>query len=466
MFKKAISGGLDTFRRANSGLTPATRAEHEDYGPEAEEEGIWHYLVTDSSGIRPRKDAVYNKECKLKGSRFSVGTVVVVDRRRRSGWTRWLSLSSGEGWLFDVSPKDRKVRMVEVEVQHGEWQYEVCADRLPVLPRPHLGAPPASAARAGELVTAIERVRPLVRRGAFLKLVGFDGWVVDFLDGAQTLRRARGASTEDEGDSSDKTSPSLSDAVLEEPEGKVEIGEWRYAVLDPAGVTLRSMPTYDKTTKLKSRLEEGEIVSVVERRSAPSTMFLRIEMPGRDGWAFDAQADSRLRFVEVDVERGNWWYRVACDRGVNLRSRCSTAEGSKAQMQQVIQKGALLKVGQRAKIGDTTFLRLKDESGWIFDRKDGRLAAEGPITVQPMRLAGATIVAERDVQLCRAPTREPWAVTKLVLLPQAKVQVATRTSVEGQFWVEVKKAGGMEGWALADSVALDFDVSSAPAWSR
>lgn len=451
MIKKAITGGLDTFRRANSGLTPATRAEYEDFGPEAEEEGTWHYLVTDTAGIRPRKDAVYNKDVKLKGSRFCAGTVVEVDRRRRSGWTRWLWLSSGEGWVFDVSPKDRKVRMVEVEVQHGEWQYEVCADKLPVLPRPQLGAPPASAARAGELVTAVERVRPLVRRGAFLRLVGFDGWVLDFLDGAQTLKRCRETGSEE---------------VVGDLIGDPELGSWRYVVLDPKGVTLRSSPTYDKSAKLKTRLEEGEIVTVLERRSASATMFLRIDMPGREGWAFDAQpgAETRMRLIEVSLDQGSWWYRISSDRGMQLRSRCSTAESSKVQT--VFPKGMLVKVGQRAKVGDTTFLRLKDESGWVFDRKDGKQVADGPITVQPMRSAGATVVSERDVHLTKAPTRELWAATKMVLLPAAKIEVTSRTSVEGQLWVEVKKPGGMQGWAPADAVELDFDVSSAPAWSR
>mmetsp|Transcript_77380 Transcript_77380/g.239632 ORF Transcript_77380/g.239632 Transcript_77380/m.239632 type:complete len:512 (+) Transcript_77380:2-1537(+) len=475
MLKKALTGGLDTFRRANSGLTPATRAEFEDCGPEAEESGTWHYLVTDAAGIRPRKDTVYNKECKLKGSRFSAGTVVEVDRRRRSGWTRWLSLSSGEGWVFDVSPKDRKVRMIEVEVQHGEWQYEVCSDKLHVLPRPHLGAPPASAVCAGELVTAVERVRPLVRRGAFLRLVGFDGWVLDFLDGSQTLRRYGGSSgnegsMDDSFEQADEMSISLSfDPALQasdEALGEPELGAWRYAVLDPRGVTLRSGPTYDKAAKLKARLNEGEIVTVVERRSASDTMFLHVETPGHDGWAFDVQprAGARMRLAEVCLEQGLWWYRVASSSGLQLRSRCSTADSCK--LQQVLPKGILVRVSQRAKVCDTTFLRLKDDSGWIFDRKDCKQFADGPLTVQPMRSASATVVAEGGLPLAEAPTREPWAATKMVLLPNAKVQVTLRTSVEGQTWVEVKKPGGMQGWAPADAVELDFDVSSAPAWSR
>eukprot|EP00408_Alexandrium_pacificum_P013278 CAMPEP_0171214538 /NCGR_PEP_ID=MMETSP0790-20130122/31209_1 /TAXON_ID=2925 /ORGANISM="Alexandrium catenella, Strain OF101" /LENGTH=454 /DNA_ID=CAMNT_0011680275 /DNA_START=54 /DNA_END=1418 /DNA_ORIENTATION=+ len=454
MIKKAITGGLDTFRRANSGLTPATRAQFEDYGPEAEEEGFWYYLVTDTAGIRPRKDAVYSKGCKLKGARFTAGTVLEVDRRRRSGWTRWLSLSSGEGWIFDVSPKDRKVRMVEVEVQHGEWQYMVCADKLPVLPRPEIGAPPTSATCAGQLVTAVERVRPLVRRGAFLRLAGVDGWVLDFLDGAQTLKRCH------------EDSSATDEVVPEGPAGEAELGSWTYTVLDPQGMTLRSAPTYDRSAKLKTRLEEGEIVTVVRRQITAETTFLRVEAPGRSGWAFDAQPgpETRVRLAEVKVETGSWWYRICSDRGMSLRSRCSTAESSKVQ--QVLQKSSLIRVGQRVKIGDTTFLRLKDESGWVFDRKGGRQVAEGPITVQPMRMANATVVAARDVHLARAPTCEPWAATKMVLLPSAKVQVAARTSVEGQVWVEVKKPGGMQGWVPAEAVELEFDVSSAPAWSR
>jgi len=464
MIKKAIAGGLDSFRRAHSGLTPATRAQHADYGPEVEEMGQWHYLVTDSAGIRPRSDACYSKECKVKDSRYPPGTVVEVDKRLRSGWTKWLSLSSGEGWVFDVSPKDRKVRMVEVEVQRGEWQYEVCAEQLPVLPRPQLGATPASAACLGQLVTAVERVRPLVRRGAFLRLVGFDGWVLDFLDGSQTLRRCCGDSTDD--GRSVQTSPPLSPKKgHEDLLGEPEYGDWKYAVLDPKGVTLRCLPTYEKSAKLQSRLEQGEIVNVVERCSATSTMFLRMDIAGQSAWAFDTQpgAVSCMRMSEVIVERGCWWYRVINESGCALRSRCSTVDASKLSI--VLERGALFKVGQRVQVGDTKFLRLWDGSGWLFDRKDGKPIVTGPEMVQWMRSVSATVVAEQGVHLRKAPTDDSWAKTKMVLLQHAKVVVTFKAFVEGRQWLEVKKSS-MEGWVPATAIELDFDVTNAPAWSR
>merc|ERR1719265_2028892 len=104
----------------------------------AEEHGEWHYIVIDPSGMRAREDASYTKDTKKqdKSFRFVEGTVVKIDRRRTAGWTKWLALKSGEGWLFDVSPKDKKVRLMEVEVASGPWPYHCMTERVPILQKP------------------------------------------------------------------------------------------------------------------------------------------------------------------------------------------------------------------------------------------------------------------------------------------------------------------------------------------
>merc|ERR1719476_1169578 len=90
-------------------------------GNAGEERGIWHYLVVDPHGIRARLEPRYSRGTKNNDTyfRYREGTIVTIERRRRGGWTKWLSCS--EGWLFDVSPKDKSVRMLEVDVAHGDW---------------------------------------------------------------------------------------------------------------------------------------------------------------------------------------------------------------------------------------------------------------------------------------------------------------------------------------------------------
>jgi len=479
MLKKAKAFAVPLTARG-SGLPAAIAASGGVHGEGADEKGRWYYLVTDSAGIRPRLDSCYSKQSKSSAQRFIVGTVVEVNRRRKSGWTKWLCLANGEGWLFDISPKDRKVRCVEVEVQQGEWDYEVCIDQLAIMPRPLFGVTTASAPTSlhtGDEVTVVERVRPIIGRGAFLRLASIDGWVLDFVDGQQTLRHRRHVSDitiDSSRDQSDvenlpsdagSLSPlrrSAEDASLGEP----EYGEWSYIVLDPQGITLRSRPTYDKAAKLRSRLEEGELVTVAERRERTDTRFLRIDDSGSTfGWAFEQQPGcSVMRMLEVVLENGSWFYRVVSDKGCALRSRCTTSAGSKTAMGPM--KGAVVRVGQRVKVGSTTFLRLRDGSGWIFDQKDGKHIVEGPLNVQPMRAAAATICADDGAQLLSSPTDEPWAKTKMVLLSNAKVTINFRVPINGVEWMEVSKLGGMQGWLPAKAVELENAVFNSPGWAR
>lgn len=252
--------------------------------------------------------------------------------------------------------------------------------------------------------------------------------------------------------------------------GEPQHGKWDYVVVDPKGLTLRSEPSYDPSKKTVRRIEEGEVVSVVEKVSGDGCTFLRIDSP--QGWCFDQQpgvssGKYRLRMMEVNVERGIWYYFVTAERGVAIRSRCSHAEGAKCGKGPL--KGALVTVTERAKIGESFFLRLK-EGGWIFDVKNGRKVLKGPTEMQMLpSFTMASVRAQATlgnncsggIHLQSSPTNQKWAVTKFFLLHASKVQATCCCEAEGICWIFVKKGeGGIEGWAPADTIHLESSPDS------
>lgn len=514
---------------AVSGLPAATSAVGESVA-DHEEEGLWYYLVVDPAGIRPRAHASYDKGSKdpEKFGKVAVGAVLSIERRRKAGWTRWLCIKGGGGWVFDISPKDKKVRLAEVEVlgpDRGEWVYEVHADS-PIFPtlgaltvsqrssqglsRPGCRAPllsgeegdlgsvsgqgfdrgalmpvsspsrksgrggaspllagaggPASpsALRRGELVTITERVRPILGKGTYLKLVDSRGWAVDFDSGTQYLRRVEvdgcpgGESDAHRFAASTPSSARGAPGPEAQTPAASEQGVWSYVVLDPKGMTLRSRPSYDKKVKLKSRIEEGQLVTVVERREAEGMTFLRIESPA--GWAFEQQPGptTYLRMAEASVEDGEWWYLVTDPRGCGLRRKLSTSAQGKCGWGP--EKGAMVKIVQRVQVGETTFLRL-EEGNWIFDMKNGSRIIHGPMDMRECNDLQASVIAEAGVFMLKGPTPEAWARTKMVLLHEAKVAVARMVQIDGVWWSSVSKPGGvMRGWVPSEALDLDLNI--------
>lgn len=530
----AISPGLQGQRDANSNQDIID-----------EEVGHWWYLVIDPNGIRPREDASYGRGTK-KGVgpgaadvRYSEGTLVCIYKRRTAGWSKWLSLENDGGWLFDVSPKDKKIRLLEVEVTTGNWMYECLAENMPLhaqklLLRPVRGAHAATLCMR-ELVQIHEKVRPLNGKGAFLKLADGRGWVLDFVDGVQVLHQYQKPMSDLEAHSpsfarSTSDSPSnhsirsissggyiahnttsspehasagynagyspsyavgsscpgsysvgssaASDAIsraasqplpgFERNPWEPEHGRWEYVVVDTKGLSLRSKPNYDQAHKIPKRIEEGEVVVILERLASEGTTFLRLENP--QGWCFDRQPGgrmpSRVRMAEVKVERGLFYYSVVADRGIALRARCSFSDLAKTGKGPL--KGALVEVGERVRAGETTFLRLKDKSGWIFDERAGKIAVHGPIDMQVLPSYTMATVRTQSasfgncsggVHLLSSPTNQKWAITKLFLLHNSKVQAIQRCEVEGACWVLVKKGeGGIEGWAPTEAIMLEGSI--------
>jgi len=458
-----------------------------------EEVGEWSYLIVDPNGIRPRDDAIYCKDAKSKDkdSRFKEGTCIEINKRRKAGWTYWLGLASGEGWVFDVSPHDKKVRMVEVENHQGEWLYETCADKVAVIERPSLlltqklSKETKAFLEAREVVTCIQRIRAVGSKGSCLKLADGRGWVFDFSEGKQTLRRhvARESSdgstvcrfSEDTGTPMMPFSPTVSLGGLTQVLGPPEFGRWDYVVLDPKGMSVRSDATYERSEKNGSRIEEGEIVTVLERRSGDGNTFLRLERP--QGWAFDRQpgpaSKGKVRMTEVQVELGLWYYRVTAERGVGLRSRCSFAHNCKTVRGP--DKGALVKITQRATIGETTFLQVKEggwlvpgndqatsQCGWIFDIKAGKRMCEGPVPMEDSPPdTTATIRNEVGVFLACSPTSQDWAQTTYLIFDGDRVHVHSYCEVENVKWARVSKLCGKVGWVQAFWLGFETQAPAA-----
>lgn len=364
--------------------------------------------------------------------------------------------------------------MIEVEVLTGDWMYEACAfERVPVRPYPSTSAS-CRAAKASdcleirEVVSVTKRVRPVSGKGSFLKLADGRGWVLDFVDGHRVMQKwtPEGETNLSEpSTSSSELAGFLSGADL----GPPELGEWSYVVLDPRGMSLRSKPTYDQQMKIDRRVHEGEVVVVNERRAGDGVTFLRLDCP--QGWVFDRQPgraakDLRVRMMEAQVERGLWHYIVIAESGIALRTRCSFSEDTKCGKGPL--KGALLEISQRVRVGDTTFLQIKESGRWIFDSKGGKKVVFGPVQLQVApEGASASVRAPGGVFLLQSPTNQKWAIGKRRLLQHAKVEVksslSTGTEVNCTFsqWTFVRAAGaGFDGWVHTDDLCFE-DTSPA-----
>lgn len=342
-------------RNSSSGLPDAAR-EDAFYDPDEEEVvGQWFYLVTDKDGMTARRIAAYDKSHKVDGH-YNQGSVVEICKRLKRGWTTWLCVKQSLEWVFDVSPKDKKVRLVEVSHDEGIWQYEAAAP-VSIVSRPTLAAPRKGAQIArGEIVKVMERVRPMSSQVSYLRLSDGRGWVSDLEDRQQVMLLRDG---------------SLAD-VLPGADVSRQSGQWSYMVVDPNGVQLRQAPAANAPKS--RRLEEGEIVSVGERSPGGGVVFLKLA----DGaWGFDVHPDQkvqRISMMEVTVERGSFVYRVVAPKGVGLRARASFGESAKATRGPDC--GATIHCSERVKCGETAFLKLADGRGWVFDKKNGKQILE------------------------------------------------------------------------------------------
>lgn len=158
-----------------------------------------------------------------------------------------------------------------------------------------------------------------------------------------------------------------------------EIGSWLYIVVDPKGLIPQDQPSYNKDGQSAfQKLRQGELVRVVERRplAHSQTCLLRL-LDG--GWCVDIQAGggSQNRMIEVMLEDHDGVYRVIAQKGIGIRNRPSFHLSSDPEYG--VDNGEVIHTCQRLVLGETTFLRLADGRGWVFDKKHGRQMLEGPL---------------------------------------------------------------------------------------
>jgi len=313
---------------------------------ESTDHGLWFYHVVEPAGIVPRRLASYDESFKTSG-KLMEGEVVVVDRRLVRDWTTWLRLRSSADWVWDISPKDARVSLVELTCDFGPWEYEA-ASVVGVLQTPSLDLQrhkPTAWLKSGELVTVLERYGVAGRTVGFMRLAENRGWVRDDrgLDGGQ-MRPALvpyGA------------------PWLPAPAGE-ESGSWDYIVGSVDGAT----------SSRGTRLNEGDVVRVIARRPAELAMLLCLE----DGsWVADTVMQGKSMFVSmvrVHVERGRWAYRVVAKRGIGVRARSTLSDNAKCVRGPNC--GEHVDIEERVICGSTAFLKMSDGRGWLFDVKKGK----------------------------------------------------------------------------------------------
>lgn len=235
-----------------------------------------------------------------------------------------------------------------------------------------------------------------------------------------------------------------------------EVGEWLYIVVDPKGIAPRSQPSYDKDSKAGLKLQEGELVRVVEKKplAHSSTCFLRL---AEGGWCFDVQpqGDCRLRMVEVQLEEYNKVYMVLAKKGVGIRGRPSFLQS--AIVCRGPEEGEYFATCQRIVFGDTTFLRLADGSGWVFDQKNGKRILEGPVKDLPQEIVqqlGPQFFADDTSATENAPITDEVS-------RQAAGQAQSRTQLMVKLWQMGFRNASLNQEALRISGG---DVDAAAEW--
>lgn len=400
-----MSGMLKAFKRGlqSSSMVKEAAPSGEGWGQGAdveEEVGSWRYLVVDDSGIKPREDPSYSTGRKVgKDGRIQEGQIVEVVRRRKSGWTKWLMLSSGNGWIFDISPKDNKVRAVEVEVLEGFWQYQVCSDGVLALPRPSQSKDAKYRAvqlARGEIVTVSTRIRMLNSKGAYLCLEDRRGFALDFVGGVQVLQRLP-----DPGQAAlDGTAPAEQHAQCNGAATPFQEGGSRSSMSGqgrPPGLPSgsggyggggpapfpRQAPqgggygggAFDtpSATSFSSSWRgpdlQGGARSPQNSSEQPKLTLQRSSSPRSIASTTCSTMSPGLNGANMDLgapEVGEWTYMVVDPGGITLREKPTFSSGSKSKDR--VKRGEIVKVVERRLGNGSTFVRLESpRKGWAFD---------------------------------------------------------------------------------------------------
>jgi hypothetical protein len=327
-----------------------------DAACDMEEAGSWTYLVVDARGITMRQAPAYDCSFKCEDRRLAEGQLVRADRRLVRGWTRWLRIKGSGEWVFDVSPKNAQVRLVEVVCEAGSWEYHATCS-TPVLHAPSLvqaatRACSSAALLSGDVVTVTEHYRLVGRAATFLKLLGGRGWL--YYAGAG-----------DGGDAKSRLVP-----PLPAPDKALSIvAPSDYIVIDPLGVDVWRI---DRNSSVQGspvrRLREGEVCACTERRCTEWGLMVRLS----DGlWAAEyvwRGGSFYQAMVNVAVERGGHWIYRVTGQSVDLRAP-SSFERTVAAAVDRPRQGDHVEIAERMTCGIMHFLKLADGRGWIYDSR-------------------------------------------------------------------------------------------------
>jgi len=231
----------------------------------------------------------------------------------------------------------------------GEWRYQVVLDEgVAMMKKPLLGSPrksskgsihapalPGSNKAAAtlefrEVVVINERIRPFNSKGSFLRLADGRGYVLDFSQGRHNLQRM------DLGPGMDMLDDARSPAAP-----FVDIPVSNSAEQDAARVRSLTAPLMENLyTKMWSR-SSSTVMSTPEAVMASALADLGVP------------------------DFGQWHYIVLDDKGITARSAPTYDASQKLRIK--IKEGELVRVVERRSGGGTTFLRLEDNLGWVFD---------------------------------------------------------------------------------------------------
>mmetsp|Transcript_11233 Transcript_11233/g.21191 ORF Transcript_11233/g.21191 Transcript_11233/m.21191 type:complete len:397 (-) Transcript_11233:46-1236(-) len=318
-----------------------------------EEEGSWSYLVVDPLGVLHRQVPVYEKGFSTK-SRSTEGTVLSIDRRFKHAWTTWLRIRNSGEWVFDVSPKDRQVLLIEVDFVRLACCYRL--DEAAPLACPCFRPRRAGNHEVDMAATVTGMLKAVKQKAAWLQLEGGQGWLT-MSDNMDLPLDNTTASTGSDREVVDR-----------------ELGMWDYLVIDPQGAQVYVQAAQrGSLVEVNETLQEGTLASVTERHVWQRGRHLSI---GGGRWVNDQSVDrsgiaSRVTMMEVYIERGTWFYRIDIKQGIGLRRRLSWANSAKS-WDRGPEHGDVVEIRERINFGETTFLKLADKSGWIFDKKKGK----------------------------------------------------------------------------------------------
>jgi len=130
-------------------------------------------------------------------------------------------------------------------------------------------------------------------------------------------------------------------------------------------VGVRGCPTTSELEKTGEVIESGQLVTVGEGEVKDGVRFWRLrEM---NGYVFESVDGTRVLQEALNMETGNWWYRVACCECIEVRQ--APGYGNELRTGWVLSPGEMVTVGLRCRIGSSQFLLLRDGRGWVFTWK-------------------------------------------------------------------------------------------------